>query len=200
MPGAMKKDLAPWDRVSSPVRNRDVLVLAAPGSGYETLIASASDAGLPVYNLADLGGYRADSLHPYSWSISLEQCFYRITTPWDKPSVYVGYADNFLAVASLPWAKVFRVTVSWTDLQSRILDYRKRKGLSEAETQEKEDAVIANLQSINVLLSRTPFVPIQEMPRNPRALLSLLRYSNPEPYFSEVVIQAVRTIQDKPGD
>lgn len=192
--------IAPWDVVSSPVRGKDILILATPGAGYETLIGRAQRLKLPIFNLADLGGYRADSLHPYSWLINLEKAFYEITVPWNPARIYIGYADNFLAVSSLPWARVVVFNPSWDDLETRIVDYRKRNGLRQAESQDKEDAILANLRSISVLLSRTSFATIDALPDNPRSLLGFLKLSKPEPYFHSRVIEEVRDIQDNPGD
>jgi len=181
-----------WDMASSPIHHKDTLILGVPGSGYETLIAKAAASKLPIRNIGELG-YRASSLYPTQWLVNLDEAYSRSTEPWSKPTIWLGYCQNWAALIRLPWHKVKRFQISEAELTNRIKRYRQLHELNSLEPEGREAEVIAGLLLIRRMLEESPLTPIAT-PDKPG---KLLRYSNGvkgQPIMSDALIEDMRKI------
>ena len=159
--------------VSSPIHHKDTLILGVPGCGYETLIAKAQQLKLPIKNVGDFG-YRSSSLYPKQWLINLDECYSISTAPWLKPTIWIGYAQNWHALICLPWAKVLRFELPEEKLKERIVGYRKKHDLNSHEPEGTEDSIITGLNTIGLMLASSQLkgIPIPDSPRD------LMKYTN----------------------
>ena len=90
----------------------------------------------------------------------MDECYSEITAPWRKPTIYLGYANNFTAVVRLPWYKVLRYNLDTSELDRRILEYRKRTDLQIDAIDGEEESVLDSLHLINDMLLSQPYASI----------------------------------------
>jgi len=121
----MKKRVISWDVPSAPVWYKDTLVLGAPGTGYETMVAAKRGRNISDY------GRRPSSLQPDSWIVDSASIGYQITVPWEKPLLWLGYCDNFTDLFWLPWSTVCVINMDPRKYRSRVISYRRKHNLSE---------------------------------------------------------------------
>lgn len=183
-----------WDRCESPVIRKDVLILAPPGSGYETTVRHAQQHRLSIRNLGDCG-YRNSSYSPYQWNINADELFYSSTAPWEKPQVWIGYADNLELVSCLPWAAKFKLLIPSNVYTERIIAYRRRTGLpleGDQEVLAKLSMCYARLLALDLAALEVGTIPVEELSRVFLGLLS--KYSKPSAIYPPKVVQMERKI------
>lgn len=184
-----------WDLPTSPYYYKDVLILGIPGSGYETVVGKAFQDDLEIRNLGDFG-FRSSSLYPYQWLVNLDQCYNTITSPWEKPRIYIGYAQNWHAVMRLPWARVFRYHLEEEELKKRIIEYRNKSGLTSL-NHDNPSKIIEHLLILDAMLkeSRIPIIDAKLLD-DPKSLLNLLTGFTAVPIIKDETIMRLRKLQN----
>jgi hypothetical protein len=115
-----------WDLPAQLATNKDVLVLGAPGTGYESLFASAAKSKRSKFRHRLLGdcGFRSSSLHPHQWIVDTNKLFYEMTSSHSRQTIWYGCADNIESILFLPWLDVYFLSIDDDEYINRINMYR----------------------------------------------------------------------------
>jgi len=121
-----------WDLPAQLAIKKDVLVIGAPGTGYESLFFSALGNKRTKFRHRLLGdcGFRSSSLHPHQWFVDVNKLFYEMTSSFSRPTIWYGYADNIESILFMPWLEVYFLSIDDDVYTDRVNMYRSQPPIS----------------------------------------------------------------------